>query len=63
MLVVVGSWIWVALMSINMAAWKRDNPGKPVPLAMFANVAGAYLWGWTAVGAAIWVDRLPLAEG
>ena len=29
-LVVVGSWIWVALMSINMAAWKRDNPGKPV---------------------------------
>ena len=26
---------------------------KPVPLAMFANVAGAYLWGWTAVGAAL----------
>ena len=33
--------------------WKRDNPGKPVPLAMFANVAGSYLWGWTAVGAAL----------
>ena len=31
-LVVVGSWIWVALMSINLAVWKRDNPGKPVPL-------------------------------
>ena len=52
-MVVVGSWIWVALMSINLAAWKRDNPGKPVPLAMFANVAGSYLWGWTAVGAAL----------
>lgn len=52
-LVVVGSWVWVALMSVNFIAWKRDNPGKPVPLAMFANVAGAYLWGWTAVGAAI----------
>src|ERR1700684_3119675 len=64
-LVVVGSWIWVALMSINMAAWKRENPGKPVPLAMFANVAGAYLWGWTAVGAAIEVIVLilPVALG
>src|SRR6202046_5167934 len=64
-LVVVGSWIWVALMSINMAAWKRENPDKPVPLAMFANVAGAYLWGWTAVGAAIEVIVLilPVALG
>jgi cytochrome c oxidase subunit I len=52
-LVVVGSWVWVALMSVNFAVWKRDNPGKPVPLAMFVNVAGSYLWGWTAVGAAI----------
>ncbi|HEV7409170.1 MAG TPA: cbb3-type cytochrome c oxidase subunit I, partial [Bradyrhizobium sp.] len=64
-LVVVGSWIWVALMSINMATWKRENPGKAVPLAMFANVAGAYLWGWTAVGAAIEVLVLimPVALG
>jgi cytochrome c oxidase subunit 1 len=52
-LVVVGSWIWVALMSVNLRAWKKANPGAPVPLAMFATVAGAYLWGWTAVGAAI----------
>jgi cytochrome c oxidase subunit 1 len=52
-LVVVGSWIWVALMSINLYAWKRDNPTKPVPLAMFANVAGSYLWAWTAIGAAL----------
>ncbi|MET5116797.1 cytochrome C oxidase subunit I, partial [Burkholderia pseudomallei] len=52
-LVVVGSWIWVALMSENLYAWKKRNPGTPIPLAMFANDAGAYLWGWTAVGAAI----------
>jgi cytochrome c oxidase subunit I len=52
-LVVVGSWIWVALMSVNLYRWKRDNPGAPVPLAMFASVAGSYLWAWTAVGAAI----------
>ena len=52
-LVVVGSWIWVALMSINLRAWRRDNPGVAVPLAMFGNVAGAYLWAWTSVGAAV----------
>jgi cytochrome c oxidase subunit 1 len=64
-LVVVGSWIWVALMSINLHAWKRDNPGKPVPLAMFANVAGSYLWGWTAVGAALELlfQIIPVALG
>jgi cytochrome c oxidase subunit I len=52
-LVVVGSWIWVALMSINLRVWRRAHPGEPVPLAMFANVAGSYLWAWTAVGAGI----------
>ncbi|VWM13738.1 b(o/a)3-type cytochrome-c oxidase subunit 1 [Burkholderia lata] len=64
-LVVVGSWIWVALMSINLAAWKRDHRGQTVPLAMFATVAGAYLWGWTAVGAALEVlfQILPVALG
>jgi len=64
-LVVVGSWIWVALMSINLWAWKRDHPGEPVPLAMFANVAGSLLWGWTAVGAALELilQILPVALG
>jgi cytochrome c oxidase subunit I len=52
-LVVVGSWVWVALMSINLHAWKKENPGVAVPLAMFGNVAGAYLWAWTSVGAAV----------
>ncbi|UDL90627.1 b(o/a)3-type cytochrome-c oxidase subunit 1 [Mesorhizobium sp. PAMC28654] len=64
-LVVVGSWIWVALMSINLRAWKRNNPDTPVPLPMFANVAGAYLWAWTAVGAALelLLQILPVALG
>jgi hypothetical protein len=41
------------------------NPGKPVPLAMFANVADSYLWAWTAVGAAIELlfQILPVALG
>jgi cytochrome c oxidase subunit 1 len=52
-LVVVGSWIWVGLMAVNVYAWKRANPGAPVPLPMYINVAGSLLWGWTAVGAAL----------
>ena len=64
-LAVVGSWIWVALMSVNLAAWKRQNPGVPVPFPMFATVAGAYLWAWTAVGAALEILFLilPVALG
>ena len=64
-LVVVGSWIWVALMSINLRAWKKEHPGASVPLAMFGNVAGAYLWAWTSVGAAaeILVLILPASLG
>ncbi len=64
-LVVVGSWIWVALMSVNLRAWKKANPGATVPLAMFGNVAGAYLWAWTSVGAAVevLVLILPAALG
>jgi cytochrome c oxidase subunit 1 len=52
-LVVVGSWIWVALMAINLRAWKKENPGASVPLAMYGNTAGAFLWAWTSLGAAI----------
>src|SRR4249920_141601 len=64
-LVVVGSWIWVALMAVNLRAWRKENPGATVPLAMFGNVAGAYLWAWTSVGAAveILVLILPVALG
>ena len=64
-LVVVGSWIWVALMVVNLAIWKRANPGKPVPLAMYANVAGSLLWAWTAVGAALelLLQIIPVALG
>ena len=64
-LVVVGSWIWVALMSVNLRLWKKAHPGEPVPLPMFANVAGAYLWAWTSVGAAVEILFLilPVALG
>ncbi len=49
-LLIGGSMIWVVLMVLNMAAWKRDNPATPVPLAMFAITATALLWAWAASG-------------
>jgi cytochrome c oxidase subunit 1 len=49
-LLIGGSMIWVVLMIINMSSWKRDNPGRPVPLAMFAITATAILWAWAASG-------------
>jgi len=64
-LVVVGSWIWVVLMSVNLYRWKQANRGVAVPLAMFANVAGSLLWAWTAAGAAMELlfQIIPVALG
>jgi cytochrome c oxidase subunit 1 len=52
-LLIGGSMIWVVLMIVNMRAWKRGNPGRPVPLAMFAITATAILWAWAAAGVLI----------
>jgi cytochrome c oxidase subunit 1 len=51
-LLVGGSMTWVVLMIVNMLAWKREHRGQPVPLAMFAVTATAYLWAWSASGVA-----------
>ena len=52
-LLIGGSMIWVAAMIVNMTQWKRDNPGRPVPLPMFAIAATAILWAWAASGVLI----------
>ncbi len=52
-LVVGGSWIWCILMLSAMTAWKSENPGRPVPLAMFATVSNAVMWLWTTAGVAV----------
>lgn len=64
-LIVAGSWIWVALMSLNLHRWRKTNPGATVPLAMYGNVTGAYLWAWTSVGAAseVLLMLMPAALG
>ena len=64
-LLVVGSWIWCAIMLVMFNQWKKVNPGVPVPLAMFATTANALLWLWTSIGVALEVlfQLLPLALG
>lgn len=52
-LVVAASWIWCVLMLVAMGQWKQANPGRPVPLAMFATVANAVMWLWTTAGVAV----------
>src|SRR5260370_25670931 len=36
LLLIGGSMIWVVLVVVNMAAWERDNPDRPGPLARVA---------------------------
>ncbi len=52
-LLIAGSMVWVVLMILNMRAWRRDNPGHPVPLPIFAITATAMLWAWAASGVLI----------
>ena len=64
-LLVVGSWIWCVIMLVMFNQWKKLNPKKPVPLAMFATSANAMLWFWTSAGVALEVlfQAIPLALG
>jgi cytochrome c oxidase subunit 1 len=52
-LVILGSWVWVAVMLTNLTVWKIRHRNVPVPLAMFASCAGALLWFWTSLGVTI----------
>ncbi len=64
-LLVVGSWFWCLEMVMTMRAWKKENPGKPVPLAMFGNAVNGTLWFVTSLGVAFEVlfQLLPWSLG
>lgn len=64
-LLVVGSWVWCAIMLVMFVQWKTANPGQPVPLAMFATTMNALLWLWTSAGVAMEVlfQLIPLSLG
>jgi len=61
-LLVGGSMVWVVLMVVNMAAWKRAHPGEPVPLAMFGITITALLWAWSATGVVVEIVAILLPQ-
>lgn len=52
-LLVVGSWVASALVFLSYRSWRRDNPGKPVPLAVFALLANFIMWDIASIGVAV----------
>lgn len=52
-LLVVGSWLWGISTIRSYLAWKRDNPGVPVPLAVHGILATVIVWLIATVGVAI----------
>jgi cytochrome c oxidase subunit 1 len=64
-LLLVGSMAWIAIMITMAVQWKHDNPGQPLPLAMFGTTINAILWAWTLVGvvAEVVFQLIPLSLG
>ncbi len=64
-LLLVGSLAWTAITIAMTVAWKRENPGRPVPLPQFGMTSCAILWAWTLVGVVLEVvfQLLPMALG
>jgi len=64
-LLLVGSLPWTVTTIAMTVRWKRENPGRPIPLPQFGMTACAILWSWTLVGVVIEVvfQMLPLALG
>ena len=51
-MVVVGSWGWSAVMLLSLRAWRRENVGQPIPLAMYGFVATVIVWLLATAGVA-----------
>lgn len=64
-LVIVGSWIAAAVVFFTYMDWRKHNPGKAVPLAVFAILANYIMWITASLGVAIEVLTmlLPLSLG
>jgi cytochrome c oxidase subunit 1 len=51
-LLVVGSWVWGAVVIRGYLAWKREHPGERVPLALHGMLATIIVWLIATVGVA-----------
>ena len=52
-LLVVSSWIWGGVLIASYRAFKRDNPGTPVPLAVHGMIATIIVWYLATFGLAM----------
>ena len=43
-LLVVASWIWGAIIIASYRAWRRENPGAPIPLPIHGMLAAIIIW-------------------
>ncbi|MCA9772537.1 MAG: cbb3-type cytochrome c oxidase subunit I, partial [Myxococcales bacterium] len=59
-LVVVSTWITSAALFIGLAGWRRDNPGKRIPLLSFMCVMTYIMWDIASIGIAVEVVFLLL---
>ncbi|HSD72831.1 MAG TPA: cbb3-type cytochrome c oxidase subunit I [Thermoanaerobaculia bacterium] len=64
-LLLVGSIPWLVITVAMTMRWRRENPGRPIPLPQFGMTACAILWAWTLIGvvAEVVFQLLPLALG
>ena len=64
-LLIVGSIPWIVITLAMTVRWKRENPGRPIPLAQFGMATCAILWAWTMVGVVLEVvfQLLPASVG
>ncbi|HWV58505.1 MAG TPA: b(o/a)3-type cytochrome-c oxidase subunit 1 [Longimicrobiales bacterium] len=52
-LLVAGSWLWCVVMVRSYRAWRRENPGQPVPLPMHGIMATVIVWVLATIGVAL----------
>jgi cytochrome c oxidase subunit 1 len=52
-LLVVGSWLWAAVMLRTFRAWQKQHPGQAAPLAMFGMITTVIVWLLATVGVAL----------
>ena len=51
-LLVVGSWLWSAVILATYLGWRREHPGVPAPLPVYGMIATIIVWLLATVGVA-----------
>jgi cytochrome c oxidase subunit 1 len=64
-LVIIGTWVGLFNVIFTYRDWKKEHPGEPVPLAVFAVIANFVMWFTASLGVAIEVLTmlLPMSLG